>query len=405
MNGQQLKVNEAKPREGGRGGGGGGRGGGGYGGGRGGGGGGGYGGGGGGYGGGRGGGGYGGDRDGGGGGYGGGGYGGGRDNSYSVNPNYSSSPTPGYKSPVNPIHSISSTAISITLAPVPRDDIPSTPADVLSEDKIHEASLEKSPDKVKKGEVRIKPAKKQVKTLREEQVFNDMKFKENILIVNDEGSVHYSCKLCKTKIKFVRKARSHASKCETRKKQKKKIIKKSYHCTSDNCDKIFTKKKVLVMHFKEFHQSASYSCSICDRKFKDRCNYKRHVMLHRERPAIQCKDCGKFFTNNGNLKRHIKENHSSYSLAKEILVELLIKIVTRENIEASGSEEMPGKEVEHISEGNELEIPGEVEHIRPGNEFEEEGRFLIPESGPRGEHFGCDDCGKRFFCVLCIRWT
>jgi len=73
VNGQQIKVNEARPREGGRGGG---RGGGGYGGG------------GGGYGGGRGGGGYGGGRDGGGGGgyggrggggYGGGGYGGGRD--------------------------------------------------------------------------------------------------------------------------------------------------------------------------------------------------------------------------------------------------------------------------------------------------------------------------------------
>ena len=317
-------------------------------------------------------------------------------NSYSVNPNYSSSPTPGYTSPVA-VHP--STAISKTLAQVPRDDIPPSllPADVLTEDKIHEASLEKSPDKVKKVQVRIKPAKKQVKTLREEQVFNDMKFKENILIVNDEGSVHYSCKLCKTKIEFVRKARSHASKCETRKKQKKKIIKKSYHCTSDNCDKIFTKKKVLVMHFKEFHQSASYSCSICDRKFKDRCNYKRHVMLHRERPAVQCKDCAKFFTNNGNLKRHIKENHSSYSLAKEILVELLIKIMTRENIEASGSEEMPGKEVEHISQGNEFEMPGrEVEHICPGNEFEEEGRFLIPESGPRGEHFVCDECGKRF---------
>ena len=62
VNGQQIKVNEARPREGGRGGG---RGGGGYGGG------------GGGYGGGRGGGGYGGDRGGGGGGYGGGRGGGG----------------------------------------------------------------------------------------------------------------------------------------------------------------------------------------------------------------------------------------------------------------------------------------------------------------------------------------
>ena len=86
--------------------------------------------------------------------------------------------------------------------------------------------------------------KKQIKTLHEEQVFNDMKFSENILVVNDEeGPVHYICKLCKTKLKFVRKARSHASKYETRKKQKKKIIKKSYHCTAENCEKVFSKKK------------------------------------------------------------------------------------------------------------------------------------------------------------------
>ena len=67
--------------------------------------------------------------------------------------------------------------------------------------------------------------------------------------------------------------------------------------------------------------------------------------------------------------------------------------MTRENIDATGSDEMPGREAEHI----EFELPHiDVEHIRPGNEFEEEGRFLIPESEPRRQHLECDDCGKRF---------
>ena len=76
---------------------------------------------------------------------------------------------------------------------------------------------------VKKAVKTILNKKTKHKTLREEQSFKDMKFKENISIVeNSEGSVSYICKVCQTKFNFSRKARSHASKCRTRKKQKKK---------------------------------------------------------------------------------------------------------------------------------------------------------------------------------------
>ena len=61
--------------------------------------------------------------------------------------------------------------------------------------------------------------KKKHKTLREEQAYSDMKFRENIIIVEDqEGILKYVCKVCQKNINFARKARSHASKGSLQKK-------------------------------------------------------------------------------------------------------------------------------------------------------------------------------------------
>ena len=290
-----------------------------------------------------------------------------------------------YQKAVTPNQKVSSQAPpdNVPVLPTPAPENPN-PSDLnmstFVDTEVSGPSLIKSKESTKAAvKMKIKPFKKKLKALSEQQAHNNIKFKENISVVDCVGDVvKYVCKLCKTEIEFFRKAKSHASKCETRKKQKKIPIKKRYHCTSEECDLIFTKKKFLVKHFQQIHQLALYSCSVCEKKIKKRSNYMRHIQLHREKTIITCIKCTQTFSNKGNLMRHIKKDHSHFTIAKEILLDLILNL--KENV------------------GNEAEISGEIDlkHISPEPEdgLEERGRVLIPETGPRGEQFIVKIVGK-----------
>ena len=158
------------------------------------------------------------------------------------------------------------------------------------------------------------------------------------------------------------------------------MIRKSSYCTAEVCGLIFSKKKDLLKHFKQAHESIQDTCSICDKKFNSRRNYIRHIQLHSNRPSKRCDECGLTFTNNSNLRRHESQKHSNYKHAKQILLELVFNM-----------KEPIGDNSAKAPTNNGLMV------LRPTLEGEiEEGVHLIPEDGPRGENFACDDCGKKF---------
>ena len=52
-----------------------------------------------------------------------------------------------------------------------------------------------------------------------------------------------------------------------------------------------------------------YKCDICDARFTDSSNLKRHNMTHTKERPYQCDVCDARFTESGSLRRH-KRNHT-----------------------------------------------------------------------------------------------
>ena len=230
-----------------------------------------------------------------------------------------------------------------------------------------QATVTKQPENKK---VKTKPAKGKQKDLGQQQAFNDQKFKDNITVVeNSEGGIVYLCKLCQKNIYLSRKARTHAIKCELGKNKKKKSSKKQHHCTAENCEEIFSSKKLLTSHFNQTHPTNRFSCSRCGKKIKLGQNYLRHIKLHNEKPIISCEVCKKSYSNQFNLKRHIENEHSRSAIARSILKELIVNIV---------------KDKKVVAEKN----------VNKDGGLDEEGIHLIPDNGPRGDSFACNECGK-----------
>jgi hypothetical protein len=55
--------------------------------------------------------------------------------------------------------------------------------------------------------------------------------------------------------------------------------------------------------------TARWCCNVCERKFPNRSNLRRHKLIHAGKKPLNCEHCDKNFRQSGNLKTHIKAHH------------------------------------------------------------------------------------------------
>ncbi|XP_069676192.1 zinc finger protein 184-like isoform X2 [Periplaneta americana] len=80
---------------------------------------------------------------------------------------------------------------------------------------------------------------------------------------------------------------------------RKKIIK------CDVCGKVFSKKQLLVIHYRSHTGEKPYKCDICEKSFGLRGNLVIHQTIHTAGKPFVCDICGKAFRLRNNLARHI----------------------------------------------------------------------------------------------------
>ena len=110
------------------------------------------------------------------------------------------------------------------------------------------------------------------KSLQENEEDCNEKFAEKII---EEGD-GYVCKDCEFSTAWRLSARSHALRCGTVKKTRKKG--KQYICPQ--WDQVFGNKKLFNKHFKAHHMNTSYRCSQCGKHFRGKQNLMNHLRIH-----------------------------------------------------------------------------------------------------------------------------
>ena len=160
-----------------------------------------------------------------------------------------------------------------------------------------------------------KGTSKLVRSLQEDESEGFKKFNENIEVKDG----YFFCKIC-SKFSSTTKllAQSHVVKCGTYKK-KGRPVKKS-ECLY--CGEKFSSLKDMHAHHFRNHANPEYSCSTCQKSFKRRQAFRRHLVIHKEQPKLPCPHdgCNKVFRYNCDLKRHI-QTHRRPKPSFETLVE------------------------------------------------------------------------------------
>ena len=80
----------------------------------------------------------------------------------------------------------------------------------------------------------------------------------------------------------------------------------------DQCDKSFIFEKDLKRHMRIVHTAVSYFCSTCQKTYKSKYVYDKHIATHEEgyvQPMFCCQLCPRSFTTKFMLAHHIKSEH------------------------------------------------------------------------------------------------
>ena len=80
----------------------------------------------------------------------------------------------------------------------------------------------------------------------------------------------------------------------------------------DKCEKSFIFEKDLKRHTRIVHNAVSHFCSVCEKTYKSKYVYDKHVATHEEgyvQPMFQCQVCPRSFTTKFMLAHHIKSEH------------------------------------------------------------------------------------------------
>lgn len=92
--------------------------------------------------------------------------------------------------------------------------------------------------------------------------------------------------------------------------KRKRVI---YKCTYENCGKQYHKRWNLIDHIKTHLGIMPYQCGICQAKFVQKGNLKKHLRQHampdlKQRKAYQCPHCHKSYTEKYNLSHHLTKH-------------------------------------------------------------------------------------------------
>ena len=82
---------------------------------------------------------------------------------------------------------------------------------------------------------------------------------------------------------------------------------KPYEC--DVCEKRFRESGHLQYHMRIHAHEKAYECDECETRFSQSGNLKRHTRIHTNEKPHKCDVCDKAFSQSGHLKRHKRTQH------------------------------------------------------------------------------------------------
>ena len=101
-----------------------------------------------------------------------------------------------------------------------------------------------------------------------------------------------------------------------------------YKCTYPGCSKKCQKRWNLIDHIKVHLNITPYQCEICDTKFVQKGNLKKHSRMHNvpdlnERKKYKWTICGKAYTERYNLTHHLVSEHKTTKLSVTVLLNVI----------------------------------------------------------------------------------
>ena len=103
----------------------------------------------------------------------------------------------------------------------------------------------------------------------------------------------------------------HTTENKVRQRQSRKQISsnaKSVKCPE--CEAVFTRKDVMVRHYRSKHEGIKYPCNQSDYQATEKGSLQRHIQSKHEGIKYSCDQCDYQAIQKGSLKTHIRYKHA-----------------------------------------------------------------------------------------------
>ena len=97
---------------------------------------------------------------------------------------------------------------------------------------------------------------------------------------------------------------------------------KTFVCDICETPKVFKNPRQLYTH-RSLHLGKRFLCSHCGYKARSSANLRGHIKTKHEGKSFQCKVCHKTFGSGNNLKNHVSNKKVSYKITKDLLYFIL----------------------------------------------------------------------------------